>query len=59
MGGACSMHGRNLYKILSGNPEEKRPLEKSRCMCVDWIYLAQDSDQCQALVKIVMTLWFI
>jgi hypothetical protein len=26
---------RNAYKILVGNPEEKRPLERPRCKWVD------------------------
>jgi hypothetical protein len=26
MGGACSAHGGDAYKILIGNPEGKRPL---------------------------------
>jgi 2',3'-cyclic-nucleotide 2'-phosphodiesterase (5'-nucleotidase family) len=30
MGGACSMHGRNSYRILVGNIEQKRALENSR-----------------------------
>jgi hypothetical protein len=32
MGGACSTHGekRNVYRILVGNPEGKRPLGRPR-----------------------------
>jgi hypothetical protein len=32
MGGACSTHGekRNVYRILVGRPEGKRPLERPR-----------------------------
>jgi hypothetical protein len=26
MGKACSIHGSNLYKVLEGKPEGKRPL---------------------------------
>jgi hypothetical protein len=62
---------RNAYRILVGNPEEKRPLGKPRRRRVDnikmglreieweggdWIDLAQDRDQWSALVKAVMNL---
>ena len=32
MGGACSAYGevRGVYRVLVGNPEEKRPLGRSR-----------------------------
>jgi hypothetical protein len=51
---------RNVYKVLMGKPEGKRPLERSRCKredgirmdlreigwgSVDWIQLAQDRDR--------------
>jgi hypothetical protein len=62
MGRACSTNGekRNAYRILVGNPEGKRPLERPRRRwvdnikmdlreigwdCMDWIDLAQDRDQ--------------
>jgi hypothetical protein len=37
MGGACSTNGekRNAYRILVGNPEGKRPLERPRRRWVD------------------------
>jgi len=50
---------RSVYRVLVGKPEGKRPLERSRrrwednikmalqevkCLCVDWIDLAQDKD---------------
>jgi hypothetical protein len=62
---------RNTYRILVGKPEEKRPLQRSRCRWVDnikmelreigwdgkdWIDLAQDRDQWRALVNTVMNL---
>jgi hypothetical protein len=62
---------RNVYRLLVGKPEGKRPLGKSRCMWVDnikmdlveiewgcghWIGLAQDSDKWRALVNAVMNL---
>jgi len=69
MGGTCSMHEiRNLYKILLGKPEGKRPLRrhmsrwednirmdlKEACLeCVNWMHLAQDREQWQALVNTV------
>jgi hypothetical protein len=61
----------NAYRILVGNPEGKRPLERLRRKWVDnikmdfreikwdsmdWIDLAQDTDQWRALVNAVMNL---
>jgi hypothetical protein len=63
---------RNAYKILVGKPEGKRPCGGPRYIWednirmdlreigwegVDWIHLAQDRDQWQALVNMVMNLW--
>jgi hypothetical protein len=60
---------RNTYKSLFGKPEGKRLCGKPRRRWednvgmdiketgwegVDWIHLAQDKDQCQALVNTVM-----
>jgi hypothetical protein len=73
MGRACSTNGekRNAYRILVGNPEEKRPLGRTRRTWVDnietdlretgldgmdWLDLAQDSGQWRALVNAVMNL---
>jgi hypothetical protein len=62
---------RNAYRILVGKPEGKRPLGRSRRRRVDsikmdlrgigwdgmdWIDVAQDSDQWRALVNTVMNL---
>jgi hypothetical protein len=62
---------RNAYRILVGKPEGKRPLERPRYRWVDdikmylreigWcgmdsVDLAQDRDQCRALVNTVMNL---
>jgi hypothetical protein len=61
--------GRNLYRVLVGKPEVRRPLERPRlrlednirmdlrevgCGCVDWMELAQDRDRWRALVSEVM-----
>jgi hypothetical protein len=71
MGRACSTNGAkmNLYRILMGKPEGRRPLGRPRRRWVDnikidlreigldgmdWIDLAQDSDQCRALKNTVM-----
>jgi hypothetical protein len=63
---------RNVYKVLVGKPEGKRPLERPRCRWedgirmdlreiglgggVDWIRLAQDRDRWRAVVSAVMNL---
>jgi hypothetical protein len=64
--------GKNVFRVLVGKPEGKRPLEKPRCRwedgikmdlreigCrgVEWFQLAQDMDHCQALVNVVMNPW--
>jgi hypothetical protein len=60
---------RNVYRLLVGKPEEKRPLERPRrkwidntkmdlleigLSVVDWIGLAQDRYRWRALVNVVM-----
>jgi hypothetical protein len=62
---------RDVYRILVGKPEGKRPLGRARrrwkdnikmdlqevgCGCVVWIDLAQDRDRWRALVNAVMNL---
>jgi hypothetical protein len=62
---------RKAYKILVGNPEGKRPLERLRCRWMDnikmdlrdirwagmdWIDLVQDREQRRTLVNTVMNL---
>jgi hypothetical protein len=62
---------RNVYRVLMGKPEGKRPLGTPRRRwedgirmdlreigwgSVDWIQLAQDSDRWRALVNTVMNL---
>jgi hypothetical protein len=64
--------GRNVYRVLVGKPEGKRPFGRLRCRwddgikidlreigCggVEWIHLAQDWDCWRALVNAVMNLW--
>jgi hypothetical protein len=62
--------GRNVYRVLVGKPEGKRPLERPRRRWedgikmdlreigwgegVEWIHLAQDRDRWQAVVNAVM-----
>jgi hypothetical protein len=63
--------GRNLYRILVGKPDGKRPLGRPRRRwednirmdleevgigCVDWSGLAQDRDRLRALVSAVRNL---
>jgi hypothetical protein len=62
---------RNVYRLLVGKPEGKRPLRRPRRRCidnikmdlleiglnvVDWIGLAQYRYRCRALVSSVMNL---
>jgi hypothetical protein len=62
---------RNVYRVLIGKPEGKRPLERPRrrwedrirmdlreigWASVDWIQLAQYRDRWRALVNTVMNL---
>jgi len=62
---------REVYRVLVGKPEGKRPLGRPRlrwvdnirmdlqevgCGCMDWIGLAQDRDGWQRLVSVVMNL---
>jgi hypothetical protein len=63
--------GRNVYRVLVGKPEGKRPLERPRRRWedgikmdlretgfgdVEWIHLAQDRDRGRAVVNAVMNL---
>jgi hypothetical protein len=73
MRGACSTNGekRNVYRLLAGKPEGKRPLGRSRRRWVDnirmdlgevgwgdvnWIGLTQDRSRWRALVNSVLNL---
>jgi hypothetical protein len=61
---------RDVYRVLVGKPEGKRPLGRPRCRweditidlqevgCggMDWIELAQDRDRWRARVNVVMNL---
>jgi hypothetical protein len=62
---------RNMYRLLVGKPERKRPLGRSRCRWIDniemdlleirvggadWIGLPQDRYRWRALVNAVMNL---
>jgi hypothetical protein len=47
---------RNVYKVLGGKPEGKRPLGVPRHRWEEWIRLAQDGDRWQALVDTAMNL---
>jgi hypothetical protein len=73
MGGACNTYGegRDVYRVLVGKPEGKRPLMRPRCRWEDnigmdlqelgceyedWIGLAQDRDRCWVLVSAMRNL---
>jgi hypothetical protein len=68
---ACMGGEGNVYMVLMGKPEGKRPLGRPRCRLedgirmdlmdigwesVEWIQLAQDMDWWRALVNIMMKL---
>jgi hypothetical protein len=63
--------GRNVYRVLVGMPEGKRPLERPRCRweggiitnrmeiglgVVEWIHRAQGRDRWRAVVNAMMNL---
>jgi hypothetical protein len=63
--------GRSAFKILTGKPKEKRPLGRPLRRWEDnirmdfeeiginagkWVYSAQDTDYCRALVNAVLNL---
>jgi hypothetical protein len=62
---------RNVYKVLIGKPEGKRPLGRPRSRwdknvfreigwgSVEWIQLAEDRDRWRASVNTVMNLRFL
>jgi hypothetical protein len=73
MGGACSAYGerRNIYRVLVGDPEGKKPLERLRrrwennikmelqevgLRRMDMIDITQDRDRWRAIVNAVMNL---
>jgi hypothetical protein len=71
---ACMEEGRGVYRVLVGRPEGKRPLGRPRHRWEDnikmdlremginglnWIQLAQDRVQWQALVSRVINLQFL
>jgi hypothetical protein len=73
MGGACGTNGEkgNVYRLLEGKPDGKRPLGRPRRRWIDnikmdlleiglsvgdWIGLAQDRYRWRALVNSVMNL---
>jgi hypothetical protein len=62
----------NAYRILAVKPKGKRPLGRPRprweddikmdlrevgWVGIDWINLAQNRDQCMAVLNMVMNLW--
>jgi hypothetical protein len=55
--------GKSIWKILLGKLRLgwedyiRISVREVGCEGVDWIHLAQDRVQCQALVKKVMNLW--
>ena len=70
MGGACSMYGACIYRVLVGKPEQKRPhgrprhrwedniktdLQEVGCGGIYWTDLAQDRDRWW--LNVVMNLW--
>jgi hypothetical protein len=63
---------RGVYRVLVGNPEGMRPLDRPRhrwedntemdlyeagCGSMDWVELVRDRDRWQTLVNAVMNVW--
>jgi hypothetical protein len=63
---------RNVYRLLVGKPDGKRPLRRPRSMwvvnikmdlvvigrgSVDWIGMAQDRNKWRVVVNVVLSLW--
>ena len=70
---ACMGERRDVYRVLVGQPDGRRPLgicrhrwednirmdlQEVRCRGVEWIELVQDRDRWQAFVNVVMNLRF-
>jgi hypothetical protein len=71
VGWTCGRHGRDIYRVLVGRPESKKPLGRPRRRWEDnikmdlrekgidgaiWIQLAQDRVQWRACVNAAMNL---
>jgi hypothetical protein len=71
MGGTCSSHGRNAYRMLTGKTDGKIPLgklmrslwdnikmdlKKIGCDVMEWIHMPQYRAQWWALVNMVVSL---
>jgi hypothetical protein len=59
MGGACSPNGgkEEVYRLLVGNPEGKRPLGRPRRRWMDNIKMKATGKEATTIIILIILLW--